>query len=94
MKRFQIANTIAGAVVALLSVVMHAQTVRPAASPISEILGALPFRHIGPFRPSAWITAVAVPDAPLHEHLNTIWAGSRSGRKSESVAEWARYYRK
>ena len=40
---------------------------------------AMPFRNIGPFRPSAWVTSIAVPDAPLHEHLYTMWVGVRSG---------------
>ena len=33
-------------------------------SPISDALSAMPFRNIGPFRPSAWVTSIAVPDAP------------------------------
>jgi BNR/Asp-box repeat. len=48
-------------------------------SPISDALSAMPFRNIGPFRPSAWVTSLAVPAAPVHEHLYTIWVGVRSG---------------
>jgi photosystem II stability/assembly factor-like uncharacterized protein len=36
-------------------------------------------RNIGPFRSSGWITTIAVPSAPAHDHLYTIWVGSRSG---------------
>ena len=37
------------------------------------------FRNIGPFRTSAWIVEIAVPETPLHDHLYTIYAASRSG---------------
>src|SRR5688572_8891996 len=50
-----------------------------AQSPLDDFVNALPMRNIGPFRPSAWITSIAVPNAPQHEHLYTIWAGTRSG---------------
>src|SRR5262245_32698337 len=56
-----------------------AQPAQAPRQPLPEALDALPFRNIGPFRPSAWVTTVAVPAAPLHEHLNTIWVGVRSG---------------
>ena len=46
---------------------------------IRDFLSAMPFRNIGPFRPSAWVTSIAVPDKPLHEHLYTMWVGVRSG---------------
>lgn len=46
---------------------------------LSTVVDQLPFRNIGPFRQSAWVTTIAVPDAPRHEHLYTIWAGTRSG---------------
>src|SRR5262245_48072535 len=46
---------------------------------LSSVADGLPFRNIGPFRQSAWVTTIAVPDAPLHEHLYTIWVGTRSG---------------
>ena len=42
-------------------------------------INATQFRNIGPFRTSAWITEIAVPDAPLHDHLYTIYAASRTG---------------
>ncbi len=52
---------------------------QPAPATLGDVLNGMSMRNIGPFRQSAWITTVAVPDAPLHEHLYTIWAGSRSG---------------
>jgi len=44
-----------------------------------ELLNALSFRNIGPFRTAAWVTAIAVPEAPAHDHLYTMYAASRSG---------------
>jgi len=46
---------------------------------LDQIANALSFRNIGPFRTAAWVTEVAVPDAPLREHLYTIYAATRSG---------------
>jgi photosystem II stability/assembly factor-like uncharacterized protein len=46
---------------------------------LDGVLNALTFRNIGPFRTAAWITEVAVPETPLHDHLYTIYAASRSG---------------
>ena len=40
---------------------------------------ALTFRNIGPFRTSAWVTEIAVPETPLRDHLYTIYAATRSG---------------
>src|SRR3954465_13452961 len=46
---------------------------------LDAVVNAMTFRNIGPFRTAAWITAVAVPDAPPHDHLYTIYAAPRSG---------------
>ncbi len=46
---------------------------------LADVLNATVFRNIGPFRPSAWITDIAVPEAPLRDHLYTIYAATRSG---------------
>ncbi len=46
---------------------------------LGDFLDATRFRNIGPFRTSAWIIEIAVPEAPLHEHLYTIYAATRSG---------------
>ena len=54
-------------------------SVASAQTSIGDALNEMPFRNLGPFRPAAWVTSVAVPDAPVHEHLYTIWVGVRSG---------------
>ena len=46
---------------------------------VETVVNALTFRNIGPFRTAAWVTAVDVPETPLHDHLYTIYAASRSG---------------
>jgi photosystem II stability/assembly factor-like uncharacterized protein len=46
---------------------------------LDGVLNAMTFRNIGPFRTAAWVTDVAVPETPLHDHLYTIYAASRSG---------------
>jgi photosystem II stability/assembly factor-like uncharacterized protein len=48
-------------------------------SPLSAALDSVQMRNIGPFRSGAWVTAIAVPDVPVREHLYTIYAGVRSG---------------
>src|SRR5262245_31608179 len=60
-----------------------ARLVEPAQSadraPLDTLLNALTLRNIGAFRTAAWVTAIAIPDAPLHDHLYTIYAATRSG---------------
>ena len=46
---------------------------------LEKVIDATTFRNIGPFRTSAWITEIAVPETPAREHLYTIYAASRSG---------------
>ncbi len=46
---------------------------------LDDVVNALPMRNIGAFRTGAWVTAIAVPDSPAHDHLYTIYAASRSG---------------
>lgn len=46
---------------------------------LSEALGTFTFRNIGPFRAGAWVTDIAVPDTPLHDHLRTIYVATRNG---------------
>src|SRR5512141_2656287 len=50
-----------------------------APDPLDAVLAGLTFRNIGPFRTAAWVTEVAVPDAPLHDHLYTMYAATRTG---------------
>ena len=42
-------------------------------------MNATIFRNIGPFRTSAWVTEIAVPDTPARDHLYTIYAALRTG---------------
>ena len=46
---------------------------------LEDALNATNFRNIGPFRTSAWVTEIAVPDTPAREHLYTIYAATRTG---------------
>jgi photosystem II stability/assembly factor-like uncharacterized protein len=46
---------------------------------LEKVVNATTFRNIGPFRTSAWITEIAVPETPARDHLYTIYAASRSG---------------
>src|SRR6476619_6309606 len=48
-------------------------------APLDAVVNAMTFRNIGPFRTAAWVTAIDVPETPLHDHLYTIYAASRSG---------------
>jgi photosystem II stability/assembly factor-like uncharacterized protein len=52
-------------------------TARQAAT-LDAVVNATTFRNIGPFRTSAWITEIAVPESG-RDHLYTIYAASRSG---------------
>jgi photosystem II stability/assembly factor-like uncharacterized protein len=53
-------------------------TARQAAT-LEQVVNATTFRNIGPFRTSAWITEIAVPERPARDHLYTIYAASRTG---------------
>jgi photosystem II stability/assembly factor-like uncharacterized protein len=46
---------------------------------LEQVINALTFRNIGPFRTAAWITEIAVPESPLHDHLYTMYAAARNG---------------
>src|SRR5580765_3362440 len=46
---------------------------------IDAVVNALTFRNIGPFRTAAWVTSIAVPESPAHDHLYTMYAATRSG---------------
>jgi photosystem II stability/assembly factor-like uncharacterized protein len=49
------------------------------ADTLDQIANATTFRNIGPFRTSAWITEIAVPESPARDHLYTIYAATRTG---------------
>ena len=44
-----------------------------------DLLKNFTYRNIGPFRAGSWVTSLAVPEAPLREHLYTLYVGSRNG---------------
>jgi hypothetical protein len=46
---------------------------------LEGLLNATAFRNIGPFRTSAWVTEIAVPETPARDHLYTIYAATRTG---------------
>ena len=46
---------------------------------LEGVVNATIFRNIGPFRTAAWVTEIAVPDAPARDHLYTIYAALRTG---------------
>jgi photosystem II stability/assembly factor-like uncharacterized protein len=46
---------------------------------LGDLLNATVFRNIGPFRTSAWVTAIAVPESPPRDRLYTIYAATRTG---------------
>ena len=71
------AQLVATTLVALLALALGAPAQSP--SPLDAVINALTFRQIGPFRTAAWVAAIDVPETPLHDHLYTIYAASRSG---------------
>ncbi len=61
----------------LLGGLSQASTTSP--TPLETLTNGLTFRNVGPFRTSAWVTDIAVPESPLRDHLYTIYAATRSG---------------
>jgi photosystem II stability/assembly factor-like uncharacterized protein len=62
------------------------------AATLEEVVNATTFRNIGPFRTSAWVTDIAVPDTPARDHLYTIYAATRTGglwKTSNNGITWA-----
>jgi photosystem II stability/assembly factor-like uncharacterized protein len=51
---------------------------QPSAS-LESVINATNFRNIGPFRTSAWVTEIAVPESPPRDRLYTIYAATRTG---------------
>ncbi len=49
------------------------------AATLEALINATTFRNIGPFRTSAWVTEIAVPETPARDHLYTIYAAVRTG---------------
>src|SRR6185503_1414728 len=46
---------------------------------LDNVLNAMTFRNVGPFRTAGWVTEIAVPETPARDHLYTIYAATRSG---------------
>ena len=44
-----------------------------------ELLSGFKYRNVGPFRAGAWITDIAVPDAPQPAHMQIFYVGTRNG---------------
>ena len=62
------------------------------ASSLEDAVNATTFRNIGPFRTSAWVTEIAVPEAPARDHLYTIYAATRTGglwKTANNGVTWA-----
>ncbi len=47
--------------------------------PLVEMLKALKFRALGPYRAGSWVTSFAVPEGPGRAHLYTLYVGTRNG---------------
>ena len=73
MKRLLIGSAL------LVVIATHVSSAQQATTPLAGVLNSVQMRNIGPFRSGAWVTSIAVPDAPTREHLYTIYAGVRSG---------------
>ena len=55
-------------------------TLAPAADPtIPDLLNAIPYRNLGPFRAGAWVSAIAIPSQPAKLRQRVIYAGARTG---------------
>jgi photosystem II stability/assembly factor-like uncharacterized protein len=66
------------AAIILIAALTAAQTPAPAKFEES-LLRSFSFRNLGPFRAGSWVTSLAVPDAPLRDHLYTLYVGTRNG---------------
>ncbi len=44
-----------------------------------DLLKPFSYRSLGPYRAGSWVTSIAVPEAPLRDHLYTFYVGTRNG---------------
>ena len=44
-----------------------------------DLLKGFTYRNLGPFRVSAWIADIAVPESPQKDHLYTFYIAARCG---------------
>ena len=81
-----------GAVAVLASSSVAIVLSQPTApDPLALVLKNLTFRNLGPFRTAAWVTEIAVPESPVHDHLYTMYAATRSGglwKTSNAATTW------
>jgi hypothetical protein len=56
-----------------------AQTTGNQPRPDDVLRDGFQYRNLGPFRVGAWISDIAVPEAPLKSHLYTFYVAARSG---------------
>jgi photosystem II stability/assembly factor-like uncharacterized protein len=57
----------------------------------SDLLNSFQYRNLGPWRTGAWVTSLAVPEAPAKAHRHTMFAGARTGgvwRTTNSGTTW------
>ncbi len=67
-------------VTALAALAAAAAAQAPAQTPTNDdLLKAVSFRGLGPYRAGSWVTSFAVPEAPLRDHLYTFYVGTRNG---------------
>src|SRR5262245_46009104 len=45
----------------------------------AELLNGFSYRNLGPFRAGSWLTDIAFPETPLHDHLYTFYVATRNG---------------
>src|SRR5215475_339903 len=62
-----------------LAAFLAAATFLHAADPAADLLNALPFRNLGPFRAGAWVSTIAIPAQPANLRQRVIYAGARTG---------------
>ena len=66
--------------IALTVCVLLLTTFASAQAKLDEsLLKGFSFRNLGPFRAGSWVTAIAVPEVPLRDHLYTVYVGTRNG---------------
>src|SRR5437867_6142374 len=58
---------------------LQAQAQSPQPATLEGLVNSMTMRNIGAFRTAAWVSAIDVPEMSVHDHLYTIYAGSRSG---------------
>jgi photosystem II stability/assembly factor-like uncharacterized protein len=46
---------------------------------VADLLKSFQYRNLGPWRTGAWVTSLAVPEAPVKAHRDTMFAGARTG---------------